>query len=238
MASSNVAWAPRAPLQKPVQFLSQFIRHSRIIELSRLLLTIPNLFTMIRVLMTPFILYELAHGRFISGGWLFGVAAFTDLLDGAIARRFGGESRVGLYLDPIADKILLNSSVYIGLAANSKQRSRSLGCHRNLWPRSLDSGSFRGGAFFLRFYVIPQGRAQRLGEGKYVSTGDDRGCRDGRERLPRRGSSPDLRFPALGRDSVRLHQRGGLHSARRTLAERVSIARPPLTCETCGSRLK
>ncbi len=66
--------------------------------------------------MTPFILYALAHGRFLLGGWLFGGAAFTDLLDGAVARRFGGESRIGLYLDPIADKILL-SSIYIGLAA-------------------------------------------------------------------------------------------------------------------------
>jgi len=81
-----------------------------------LFLTIPNLFTMIRVLMTPFILYELAHRHFISGGWLFGAAAFSDLLDGAVARRFGSQTRVGLYLDPIADKILL-SSIYIGLAA-------------------------------------------------------------------------------------------------------------------------
>ena len=70
---------------------------------------------MIRVLMTPFILFELAHRRFISGGWLFGAAAFTDLLDGAIARRFGSQTQIGLYLDPIADKILL-SSIYIGLA--------------------------------------------------------------------------------------------------------------------------
>jgi cardiolipin synthase len=77
--------------------------------------TIPNLFTAIRVLMTPFILYELAQGRFLVGGWLFGAAAFTDLLDGAVARRFGAESKIGLYLDPIADKILL-SSIYIGLA--------------------------------------------------------------------------------------------------------------------------
>lgn len=66
--------------------------------------------------MTPFILYELAHGEFLVGGWLFGAAAFTDLLDGAVARKFGGESKIGLYLDPVADKILL-SSVYIGLAA-------------------------------------------------------------------------------------------------------------------------
>jgi cardiolipin synthase len=79
-------------------------------------LTIPNLFTMLRIVITPFILYELAHGEFLVGGWLFGAAAFTDLLDGAVARRFGGESKIGLYLDPIADKILL-SSIYIGLVA-------------------------------------------------------------------------------------------------------------------------
>ncbi len=77
--------------------------------------TIPNLFTALRIAMTPFVLLALARGQFLLGGWLFGAAAFTDLLDGAVARRFGGESKIGLYLDPIADKILL-SSVYIGLA--------------------------------------------------------------------------------------------------------------------------
>ena len=66
--------------------------------------------------MTPLVIYALAQGRFVLGGWLFGGAAFTDLLDGAVARRFGGVSKLGLYLDPIADKILL-SSTYIGLAA-------------------------------------------------------------------------------------------------------------------------
>lgn len=79
-------------------------------------LTVPNLFTMIRVIMTPFILKALADGRYVLAGWLFGAAALTDLLDGAVARRFGSETRVGLYLDPIADKILL-SSLYLGLGA-------------------------------------------------------------------------------------------------------------------------
>jgi cardiolipin synthase len=76
--------------------------------------TIPNLFTLLRVAMTPFILLELARGEYMVAGWTFGAAAFTDTLDGYIARRFGSESRVGLYLDPIADKLLL-SSIYIGL---------------------------------------------------------------------------------------------------------------------------
>jgi cardiolipin synthase len=77
-------------------------------------LTVPNLFTFLRVLMTPYILVELARGEYMIAGWTFGVAAFTDTMDGYIARRFHAESRVGLYLDPIADKLLL-SSIYIGL---------------------------------------------------------------------------------------------------------------------------
>lgn len=76
--------------------------------------TIPNLFTALRILVTPFILWALGDRRFILGGWMVGIAAFTDLLDGAVARRFGGETKFGQYLDPIADKILL-SAVYIGL---------------------------------------------------------------------------------------------------------------------------
>jgi cardiolipin synthase len=78
-------------------------------------LTIPNLLTFVRMLMTPFILIELSRGQYLAGGWMFGGAAFTDILDGALARRFGGQSKFGQYLDPIADKILL-SSIYVGLA--------------------------------------------------------------------------------------------------------------------------
>lgn len=76
--------------------------------------TIPNLFTLLRVAMTPYILLELARGEYMIAGWTFGAAAFTDTLDGFIARRFSSESRVGQYLDPIADKLLL-SGIYIGL---------------------------------------------------------------------------------------------------------------------------
>lgn len=78
-------------------------------------LTIPNLLTLMRIVMTPFILIELARGRYLVGGWTFGMAALTDVLDGGFARRFGAQSKIGQYFDPIADKILL-SSVYVGLA--------------------------------------------------------------------------------------------------------------------------
>jgi cardiolipin synthase len=78
-------------------------------------LTIPNLVTLVRIIMTPFILLELSRGRYLAGGWMFGAAAFTDILDGALARRLGDHSSVGQYLDPVADKILL-TCIYIGLA--------------------------------------------------------------------------------------------------------------------------
>lgn len=76
---------------------------------------IPNLLTFARILMTPFVLWELARGHYLSAGWLFGAAAFTDVLDGGIARRLGVQSKFGQYLDPVADKLML-SAIYIGLA--------------------------------------------------------------------------------------------------------------------------
>ena len=76
---------------------------------------IPNLLTFVRILMTPFILIELSRGQYLTGGWMFGGAAFTDILDGGFARQFGGQSKFGQYLDPIADKLLL-TSIYVGLA--------------------------------------------------------------------------------------------------------------------------
>jgi cardiolipin synthase len=78
-------------------------------------LTIPNLLTLVRIIMTPFILIALSKGQYMIGGWTFGAAAFTDILDGLLARRFGSQSKIGQYLDPIADKILL-TSIYVGLA--------------------------------------------------------------------------------------------------------------------------
>jgi cardiolipin synthase len=81
-------------------------------------LTIPNLLTLVRILMTPFILIELSKGQYMIGGWTFGGAAFTDILDGLLARRFGSQSKIGQYLDPIADKVLL-TCIYVGLAVGS-----------------------------------------------------------------------------------------------------------------------
>ncbi|MCH7631117.1 MAG: CDP-alcohol phosphatidyltransferase family protein, partial [Proteobacteria bacterium] len=46
-------------------------------------------------------------GAFLGAFWLFLFAAGSDALDGAIAKRFGMVTRLGRYLDPIADKAML-----------------------------------------------------------------------------------------------------------------------------------
>jgi len=76
---------------------------------------LPNLLTTLRLFLVPFVIYFIQDGRYTLGASLFGVAAFTDILDGAAARKFGLRTAAGAYLDPIADKCLL-SGVYLALA--------------------------------------------------------------------------------------------------------------------------
>ncbi|MDX8397468.1 MAG: CDP-alcohol phosphatidyltransferase family protein [Mariprofundaceae bacterium] len=73
------------------------------------ILNIPNTLTLIRIIMTPVIVYMvLINEAWIAVG-LMVAAAITDMLDGAIARYFDQRTTVGAYLDPLADKIMLIS---------------------------------------------------------------------------------------------------------------------------------
>ena len=75
---------------------------------------LPNLLTILRMAMVPVVVYFIVEGRYLLAGWLFGAAAFTDILDGLAARGMGVNTQVGAYLDPIADKCLL-SGVFLAL---------------------------------------------------------------------------------------------------------------------------
>ncbi|MGA2273725.1 MAG: CDP-alcohol phosphatidyltransferase family protein [Bryobacteraceae bacterium] len=68
-----------------------------------------NCLTALRLLLAPPIVVAMWAGRHALALALFALAAATDLLDGAVARRFGLETPLGAYLDPIADKCLLNA---------------------------------------------------------------------------------------------------------------------------------
>ena len=77
--------------------------------------TLPNLLTVARLILAPFIFAAIVSGRHQAALILFIVAALTDGLDGLLARRIHQATSIGAYLDPIADKFLL-SGVYISLA--------------------------------------------------------------------------------------------------------------------------
>jgi cardiolipin synthase len=78
-------------------------------------LNLPNLLTLLRLFLVPVVVFYIVAGHYTLAASLFGVAAFTDILDGAAARGLGLTSQAGAYLDPIADKCLL-SGVYLALA--------------------------------------------------------------------------------------------------------------------------
>jgi CDP-diacylglycerol---glycerol-3-phosphate 3-phosphatidyltransferase len=76
---------------------------------------LPNVLTTLRLAVVPvFIaLFVIADGPSLAAGLLFLAASFTDFLDGWLARRFRVMSQYGKVLDPIADRLLVNSAVLL-----------------------------------------------------------------------------------------------------------------------------
>ena len=72
-------------------------------------MTIPNMITIVRFLLVPAVIYWLLTGEWKMALAGFVIAGISDGLDGFIARRFNQRSRLGSYLDPAADKLLLVS---------------------------------------------------------------------------------------------------------------------------------
>jgi cardiolipin synthase len=79
-------------------------------------INLPNLLTLSRLALVPFIVAAVLAGRHTLALALFFGASMSDVFDGAAARRLGLTTQAGAYLDPIADKCLL-SGAYIALAA-------------------------------------------------------------------------------------------------------------------------
>jgi cardiolipin synthase len=69
-----------------------------------------NWLTVLRILLIPVFVSLLVYRRPGLALSVFTLAAVTDLLDGYVARRRGSQSRLGAFLDPVADKLLLTAS--------------------------------------------------------------------------------------------------------------------------------
>jgi cardiolipin synthase len=69
----------------------------------------PNLLTLLRLFIIPFLVIEILDGHFGFAFALFLLAGFSDGFDGLLARWLKQQTTLGLYLDPIADKLLLST---------------------------------------------------------------------------------------------------------------------------------
>lgn len=77
--------------------------------------TIANITTALRILVAPVFFFLLIQQERWSNVWallLFIAAAVTDFVDGVLARHFGETTEFGIFLDPLADKILVLSALF------------------------------------------------------------------------------------------------------------------------------
>jgi cardiolipin synthase (CMP-forming) len=73
-------------------------------------MNLPNLLTILRILLIPVFINLLIYGLYPFALGVFLFASFTDGLDGLIARAANQRTTLGTYLDPMADKLLLTAA--------------------------------------------------------------------------------------------------------------------------------
>ncbi len=77
-------------------------------------MNIPNIITVFRIFLVPFVIWLIIDGDMQLAFAAFLLAGLSDALDGYLAKRYGWQTELGAYLDPIADKVLL-VSIYVVL---------------------------------------------------------------------------------------------------------------------------
>ncbi len=73
-------------------------------------ISIPNILTLVRILLTPVFVILLLKDMFSTALLVFAAAGISDGLDGLFARYFNQRTVLGAYLDPAADKLLLTAA--------------------------------------------------------------------------------------------------------------------------------
>ncbi len=79
-------------------------------------LTIPNQLTILRIILTPVFLYlilQSSPAKQLYASIIYTIASLTDWYDGWYARKFGVITRLGQFMDPLADKILVISALIV-----------------------------------------------------------------------------------------------------------------------------
>lgn len=87
-------------------------------------LTIPNLISVIRIILIPFFAYYFMQGEFVIAVIILALSGLSDCIDGKIARRFNQISALGKLLDPLADKLTqITLAVILFLTFNEAEDS-------------------------------------------------------------------------------------------------------------------
>ena len=76
-------------------------------------MNLPNALTIIRILLIPLFLYKVIQGEMVFATVVYLTAAVTDGLDGFIARVWQLQTKLGTFLDPMADKLLITTSFLV-----------------------------------------------------------------------------------------------------------------------------
>ncbi|MCC3144818.1 CDP-alcohol phosphatidyltransferase family protein [Halanaerobium sp. Z-7514] len=82
------------------------------------LLTIPNLISIMRIILIPIYLYLFVQGNYYLAAGLFSLSAASDFVDGYIARKLNMHSKLGKLLDPLADKLTIISILLLLIKLN------------------------------------------------------------------------------------------------------------------------
>lgn len=80
--------------------------------MSTLRLNVPTVLTLSRILLVPVFIFSVYQYQ-VFGAFIFGIASITDFLDGYLARHSGEITKLGVILDPIADKFLVVSALIV-----------------------------------------------------------------------------------------------------------------------------
>ncbi|HEY1892289.1 MAG TPA: CDP-diacylglycerol--glycerol-3-phosphate 3-phosphatidyltransferase [Steroidobacteraceae bacterium] len=88
-----------------------------------MLWNVPNTLTWLRIAAIPLIVllfYMPYHWSDPAAGLLFAAAGITDSLDGYFARRLGQTSRLGAFLDPVADKLVVAVALVLLISKDTR----------------------------------------------------------------------------------------------------------------------
>ncbi|MGB3621204.1 MAG: CDP-diacylglycerol--glycerol-3-phosphate 3-phosphatidyltransferase [Ketobacter sp.] len=87
-----------------------------------MLFTIPNVLTLLRICLIPvFILAFYTHSEWnkLAAATIFAIAGITDWIDGYLARKMDQTSKLGAFLDPVADKLMVSAALVLLVESHS-----------------------------------------------------------------------------------------------------------------------